>query len=426
MLIPAPGPRLPPGPVADKSTPKRDGQIGRRPESNGKRASSMNIPSNLDKKRKASQMEDSRDTYDAHPIRPSIKQEPGLPVDNYSSSSGSTSPGALSIKPKLSTGKVLQGHSNANGNSGATIFGPSPRFHDSSGVVKKETNRPGNDRRKASDVKNRKGSSSLSELSTWDVSESEMHTTDIEEESSDGEGGGSVFSLEMDRQSVKSEQLSQGPEYLYREESNDIPSRRATVHVQNDISSTEPTEPATNGHNRAKQTNPMRRRIDREDSNDIPSRRATAHDQNEISSLGPTEPATNGHDRMEQNNPMRRRLSHNHYNHITDETNAIPTNGVHEKIIETTVHGKPRRRAAPKTQVSAREVSRSWKTANPADKMLMKMKLRGCNWTEIRKAWEELTGEWPAASTLPNRYQRVKDNLTRLKSGDVRVLPYLL
>ena len=73
--------------------------------------------------------------------------------------------------------------------------------------------------------------------------------------------------------------------------------------------------------------------------------------------------------------------------------------------------------------MSTRDISRSWKTANPADKMLMKMKRKGCSWVEIRTAWEELTGERPAPSTLPNRYSRIKDNMTRLEPGDVRVSP---
>ena len=91
--------------------------------------------------------------------------------------------------------------------------------------------------------------------------------------------------------------------------------------------------------------------------------------------------------------------------------------------IETTLRGEPRKCAAAKSHMSTRDISRSWKTASPADKMLMKMKRKGCSWVEIRTAWEELTGERPAKSTLPNRYSRIKDNMTRLEPGDVRVSP---
>ncbi len=373
MLISAPGPIMPLSPVPIESNWKRDGRVEGRPNSNGNRTSSLETPSSSHKKRKASQMEDSEDTYGATRIRPSIKEEPELPLDDSPSSSGSTSPGAFSIKQKLTAGKVLQGYSSANGKRGPTIFGPSPTLHHSSGMVKKEAG-SGEDRRKFRNVKNRRGSSSSTEPSMWDVSESEMYTTDIEAESSDGESVGSGFSPDMIRQkSVKLEDLSRGSDYLHGEESNDLPSRTDTL-----------------------------------------------HDQNDTSRVRPTQPATNGNGTTEQNTPHRI-ISHNHDNRTRDDSNAIPANGVTGRNSERTVTGKLRQRAAAKSHISTRDISRSWRTAKPEDKMLMKMKLRGCGWLEIRKAWEELTGEWPAASTLPNRYKRVKDNLTRLKSGDVRV-----
>ncbi len=365
---------MPLDPVPIESTSKRDGRVGSRPKSNGNTPSSLEIPSSSHMKRKASQMEHSGDTHRVTHVRPSIKKEPELPVDDSWSSSGSTSPGAFSIKQKLTAGKVLQGYSSANGKRGATIFGPSPALHHSSGKVKKEAGWPGEDRRKVSNVNNRRGSSSSTEPSMWDVSESEMYTTDIEAESSDGESVGSGFSPGLIRQkSIKSEELSPDSDYLHGEESNELPSRTGTLHDQNDISGARPAQPAANGN-------------------------------------GTTE----------QNTPHRR-MSHNYDNRTRDESNAIQANGVTGRNSERTVTGKLRQRAAAKSHISTRDISRSWRTAKPEDKMLMKMKLRGCGWLEIRKAWEELTGEWPAASTLPNRYKRVKDNLTRLKSGDVRV-----
>ena len=320
-------------------------------------------------------MEDSGDTYEAAHFRPSMKVEPGLPVDDSPSSSRSTIPGAFPIKQTLSIGKVLPGHSSANGHGGTTIFGPSSRFYKSSVMPRKEVDWPGNHRGKASNV-DRRGSSSLTELSMWDISESEMHTTDTEEESSEGESVGSDFSPGTDRQkSVKSEEVSSGSDYLHREKSNHISNGRGTVQDQNDISSAEPTEPATNGHD-------------------------------------PTE-----------QNTSQNRLSHNVDNRVRDEPDAIPANRVTRQNNETTVRGEPRKRAVAKSHMSTRDISRSWKTASPADKMLMKMKRKGCSWVEIRTAWEELTGERPAPSTLPNRYSRIKDNMTRLEPGDVRVSP---
>ena len=341
---------------------------------------SLDILSNLHKKRKASQMEDSGDTYEATHIRPSIKDDSGMSTDDSPTSSVGSSPRALPIKQALSTSKVLQGRSSANGNRGVTIFGPSPILHDSSGVFDKSADWPGDDRQKATNLVDRRVSSSSTELSMWDVSESETHTTDKEEESSDGESVGSAFSPGMDRgKSVKSEESPQGSDYLQRGKSNYTSSRRSAIQEQDYIPSAEPTEPVINGH-----------------------------------------------DRTEHTTRQNRRISHNHDDRISDEPDAIPANGSIRRNIETTTKGKRRQRAAAKTHISARDISHSWRTANAADKMLVKMKAKGCSWLEIRKAWEELTGEWPATSTLPNRYSRVKNNLMRLKSGDVCVFPSLL
>jgi hypothetical protein len=38
------------------------------------------------------------------------------------------------------------------------------------------------------------------------------------------------------------------------------------------------------------------------------------------------------------------------------------------------------------------------------DKMLIDMRDSGKSWDEIRKAWENMTGDKTAYSTLPNRY----------------------
>ena len=374
-LIPGQGSRLPSSSIPDGITPKRDRCAESRLESNGNRPIPLEIPSNPYKRRKTSQMEDSGNTYEAAQLRPSMKVEPGLSIDDSPRSSRSTSPGAFPIKQTLSIGKVLPGHSSADGHHGTTIFGPSSKLYKSSAMLRKEVDWLGNHRGKASNVDTR-GSSNLTELSMWDISESEMHTTDIEEESSEGESVGSDFSPGIDRQeSVKSEEVSSGPDYLHQEKSNHTSNGRGTV-----------------------------------------------HDQNYVSSADPAEPATNGHDPTEQITPQNR-LSHSDDNRVRDEPVAIPANGVTGQNIETTLRGEPRKRAAAKSHMSTRDISRSWRTASPADKMLMKMKRKGCSWVEIRTAWEKLTGERPAPSTLPNRYSRIKDNLTRLEPGDVRVSP---
>ncbi|KAI7025083.1 hypothetical protein KC332_g18311 [Hortaea werneckii] len=51
------------------------------------------------------------------------------------------------------------------------------------------------------------------------------------------------------------------------------------------------------------------------------------------------------------------------------------------------------------------------------------MRDSGSSWSEIRTAWEKLTGEKTGSSTLPNRYVRLKSNFTVVQEED---LPRLL
>ena len=46
------------------------------------------------------------------------------------------------------------------------------------------------------------------------------------------------------------------------------------------------------------------------------------------------------------------------------------------------------------------------------------MKDAGKTWTEIRAEYERLTGEKTGQSTLPNRYVRLKTNITVIKEED--------
>lgn len=374
MSAPATGPELPVGQGPHGSTPERDGRTGSLPGPNAKRPSSLNILANLNNKRKASDMEETGDIYNATRIRSPIKQEPGLPVDDSPHYTGSTRPNTVPIKHEPNNDDVLQGRENDNGNSGEDTSGSSSGLGDSLATVKEEANSPDPDSRDGSGLEDRVNSSDLTEPDKWAVSESEFHTSEAEEDSSDGESVGSIFALGMERQeSGDANGLSQGHENLNGEESDQIPSRSGTVQDQNSISRKPPNETTVNGPHRTEQ--------------DVP----------------------------------RRRVPHDHDSHVGDESSEISDYGQTGRNSERTASGKPRKRASAKNHISARDISRSWKTANPADKMLVKMREKGCDWLEIRKAWQKLTGEWPAASTLPNRYKRVKDNLTRLKSGDVRM-----
>ncbi len=364
MPMPARRPGLP-GP--DGSTPKWVGRLGSLPEPNAKRRSSLNTLANLNGKRKASDLEET-----GHGRSP-IKQESASPVDDSQDYTSNTSPDIDTTKQDQSTDDMVPGRDNHNGNSGTDASRSSSSLDDSLPVVKEEADSPDHDSREASDVGGKTSSSDLTQPDMWDVSESEVHTSVADEDSSDGESVGSAFSLGMERQeSGEPNESSRGPDNLYGEEPNEVSRRRGMVQDQDSISRKRPKEMTADGSNRTEQDTHARSML-RDDNN-----------------------------------------------HARDESSETPETRLDRSNNETTLTGKRRQRALPKDKISVRDISRSWKTANPADKMLMKMKEKGCGWLEIRKAWQELTGEWPAVSTLPNRYKRVKDYLTRLKPGDVR------
>ena len=369
--MPTPGPGLPLGPGPDGSTSERDGRNGILQRPNAKRPSSLNILASLNKKRKASDMEETEDIYNATHIRSPIKQESGLPIGDSSGSRGSTGPNKVPIKQEPSTDRVLPERDSDNSNSREDKSRPSSRLDEPLPMVKEEADSPDYGSRAVSAVEDRASSQDLSEPNMWDVSESEFRTSETEEDSSDGESAGSAFSLRSEQEdSGEPDESSRHPDNISGEESDPIVSRRRTVQNQNSNSRQQASEMTANGSNVTQRDTPSTRTL------------------------------------------------HDHGNPIRDESSESPENRMNTR---TTTAGKPRQRAAAKNHISARDISRSWKTANPADKMLVKMREKGCDWLEIRKAWQELTGEWPAASTLPNRYKRVKDNLTRLRSGDVRI-----
>ena len=88
---------------------------------------------------------------------------------------------------------------------------------------------------------------------------------------------------------------------------------------------------------------------------------------------------------------------------------------------ETTKTGTPRKRAATvKDKAVARGLPTCMEDASEADKMLLHMKdNEGKGWTAIRATWKAMTGQETAASTLPNRYNRLKSIMMVLKKGDV-------
>ncbi|KAG8526534.1 uncharacterized protein KY384_008734 [Bacidia gigantensis] len=64
----------------------------------------------------------------------------------------------------------------------------------------------------------------------------------------------------------------------------------------------------------------------------------------------------------------------------------------------------------------------SWDNATQADRLLVEMKEKGEKWEKIREMWKTETGEDSGNSTLPNRYNRIKCNMMRLKPGHDKTL----
>ncbi|KAI9878878.1 MAG: hypothetical protein M1830_010234 [Pleopsidium flavum] len=97
----------------------------------------------------------------------------------------------------------------------------------------------------------------------------------------------------------------------------------------------------------------------------------------------------------------------------TKAEDAEAQDGVEEAVT-------PRRRKAPSAPVTpSRPIPANFEAADEADRMLVKMKDDGLGWAEIRAAWTKSTGESPGASTLPNRYNRLKANFIEFSQEDV-------
>ena len=311
-------------------------------------------------KRKASHMEEPEEIYNGTHTRSQIKQEPGSPNTTRAS-----------FGNELSIDNTLQQRDSYNRHENDGTSRPSYRLGD---TLPDEFESSDYESREASEVEHEKDSPNLSTFNKGAVGKPDLHTSETEEDSSDEENDGSAFSLGTEQQMIgEPDRSSWSPGDLSGKESANMTGASGPPEDRSPVSCKSP-------------------------------RKVTANDSN----------------RTERDTRTRSTLQ-DQIGHTRDESSETPHNEPTGRNSETTVKGDRRKRAPPKTHISARDISRSWKTANPADKMLVKMKERGCDWLEIRKAWQELTGEWPAPSTLPNRYNRVKDNLTRLKPGDVRV-----
>nr|OQO28482.1 hypothetical protein B0A51_03294 [Rachicladosporium sp. CCFEE 5018] len=73
--------------------------------------------------------------------------------------------------------------------------------------------------------------------------------------------------------------------------------------------------------------------------------------------------------------------------------------------------------------IDSRPLGRSLEECDPADQMLFTKASAGVPWPEIHAAWKEITGTEPAASTLPNRFKRLRENFSTINEED---RPFLL
>ncbi|KAF2723338.1 hypothetical protein K431DRAFT_311100 [Polychaeton citri CBS 116435] len=112
----------------------------------------------------------------------------------------------------------------------------------------------------------------------------------------------------------------------------------------------------------------------------------------------------------------------------TDEAHGASAN----KKIAMSVSGRKQQvgEAAPKQRkrksmgkiVMARPIGRSFEECDEWDKMLITWRDQNKPWAVIRQKWEEMTGEKTGVSTIPNRYNRLKDNFSTIQEEYQKVL----
>ncbi|OQO07238.1 hypothetical protein B0A48_07808 [Cryoendolithus antarcticus] len=73
--------------------------------------------------------------------------------------------------------------------------------------------------------------------------------------------------------------------------------------------------------------------------------------------------------------------------------------------------------------IDSRPLGRTLEECDPADQMLFTKASAAVPWPEIHATWKEMTGTEPAASTLPNRFKRLRENFSTINEED---RPFLL
>lgn len=101
-----------------------------------------------------------------------------------------------------------------------------------------------------------------------------------------------------------------------------------------------------------------------------------------------------------------------------NDVNITPTKKARAKKDDTT----PRQRKASGKPMGSSKIATSVEELSVQDRLLLTMKDAGKSWSEIIAAWKNATGETPGKSTLPNRYARLKANITQMKPEDQDIL----
>ncbi|QIX01029.1 hypothetical protein AMS68_006546 [Peltaster fructicola] len=101
---------------------------------------------------------------------------------------------------------------------------------------------------------------------------------------------------------------------------------------------------------------------------------------------------------------------------------GMPNKARQDKVVKNTPKEKTRMQSHKRSTLRSRLIPKSVKDCDEADTMLLEWKDAGKTWEQIKEQWLELTGEQVAKSSLPNRYQRLKDNFCVLSPEDLQCM----
>lgn len=101
-----------------------------------------------------------------------------------------------------------------------------------------------------------------------------------------------------------------------------------------------------------------------------------------------------------------------------NDVDVTPTKKAKPRKGDTT----PRQRKTSGKPMGSNKIATSVEELSVQDRLLLTMKDAGKSWSDIIAAWKDATGDTPGKSTLPNRYARLKANITQMKQEDQEIL----